>query len=44
MAEEELKPVLAWMDPGKKPILVQLPEGQYKRLKKRWRLPKVPTG
>jgi D-alanyl-D-alanine dipeptidase len=42
MAEEELKPVLAWIDPARKPVFVQLPQAQYKKLRKPWRLPKPP--
>jgi len=41
MAQGELKPILAWLDPGKRPILVQLPKGSYKRLRKRWKLPEA---
>jgi len=44
MAEEELKPVLAWLDPTASPILVQAPIGPYKKLKKTWHLPKLPKG
>jgi D-alanyl-D-alanine dipeptidase len=31
--------VLGWLDPAKKPLLVQLPESEYQRLKKKWKLP-----
>jgi D-alanyl-D-alanine dipeptidase len=29
-----------WLDPGKSPVLVQLPEVQYEQLRGRWKLPK----
>jgi len=28
-----------WLDPGKSPVLVQLPEKQYEQLRQRWKLP-----
>jgi D-alanyl-D-alanine dipeptidase len=42
MAQEQLEPVLAWLDPAAGTLLVQLPVEQYKRLKKPWHLPKLP--
>ncbi|PYV60155.1 MAG: hypothetical protein DMG98_03275 [Acidobacteria bacterium] len=39
MPEEQIESVLAWLDPAKKPLLVQLPLPQYKQLRKRWKLP-----
>ena len=39
MAQEQLEPILAWLDPGKTPVLVQLPRAQYEKLRKAWRLP-----
>ena len=35
----ELVRVLRWLDPQKKPLLVQLPSPEYERLKQRWGLP-----
>lgn len=29
-----------WLNPSKSPVLVQLPEAQYERLRERWKLPK----
>ncbi|KRB01767.1 hypothetical protein ASD91_26465 [Pseudomonas sp. Root68] len=29
-----------WLDPGKSPVLVQLPEAQYEQLREHWKLPK----
>ncbi|WP_223528960.1 L,D-transpeptidase [Pseudomonas sp. GL-R-19] len=29
-----------WLDPGKSPVLVQLPQAQYEKLRERWKLPK----
>jgi D-alanyl-D-alanine dipeptidase len=39
MPQEQLETMLAWLDPARKPILVQLPVHQYKMLKKQWGLP-----
>ena len=39
MAQDQLEPILAWLDPGKTPVLVQLPRAQYEKLRKAWRLP-----
>jgi len=41
MAQPILESVIAWLDPAKQPILVQLPAVGYERLRKRWKLPKV---
>jgi L,D-peptidoglycan transpeptidase YkuD (ErfK/YbiS/YcfS/YnhG family) len=39
MPEMELEPILAWLDPSRAPVLVQLPRVQYERLRKGWHLP-----
>jgi D-alanyl-D-alanine dipeptidase len=39
MPQENLESVLGWLDPAKKPLLVQLPQSEYQRLKKKWKLP-----
>lgn len=39
MAESDLRQVLAWLDPRARPVLVQLPAAQYRRLGTAWRLP-----
>lgn len=31
--------LLDWLDPGKSPVLVQLPQAQYEQLRERWKLP-----
>jgi D-alanyl-D-alanine dipeptidase len=41
MPQDQLEPILAWLDPVAKPVLVQLPTAQYKKLKKPWHLPKL---
>jgi L,D-peptidoglycan transpeptidase YkuD (ErfK/YbiS/YcfS/YnhG family) len=41
MAQSELETVLTWLDPARKPLLVQLPESAYERLTNRWALPKL---
>ena len=35
----DLVHLLRWLDPKKNPLIVQLPAGEYERLKLRWRLP-----
>ncbi len=42
MPQEQLEPLLAWLDPARKPLLVQLPFPQYKALRKPWQLPDLP--
>jgi D-alanyl-D-alanine dipeptidase len=42
MAQEQLEGVLARLDPARRPLLVQLPRAQYKKLKRRWKLPALP--
>jgi D-alanyl-D-alanine dipeptidase len=42
MPREELEPVIAWLDPAKNPLLVQMPLAQYKKIRKSWKLPKLP--
>jgi hypothetical protein len=41
MPQTELEALLAWLDPARKPLLVQLPEPTYQRLVNRWMLPKL---
>jgi hypothetical protein len=41
MLQPELETLLTWLDPARKPLLVQLPEPRYKRLTNRWMLPKL---
>jgi D-alanyl-D-alanine dipeptidase len=40
MPQEQLQAVLAWLDPARHPLLVQLPAAQYERVEKRWKLPR----
>lgn len=42
MPQDKLELVLAWLDPAKKPLLVQMPLPLYESLKKRWNLPGLP--
>jgi hypothetical protein len=42
MAQEQLEPILAWLDPAKNPLLVQLPVADYKKLRQAWHLPSLP--
>lgn len=39
MPEENLETLLTWLDPARKPLLVQLPASAYTRLMQPWRLP-----
>ncbi len=39
MAQEHLESLLAWLDPERRPVLVQLPAAHYARLKGKWNLP-----
>jgi D-alanyl-D-alanine dipeptidase len=39
--EAKLREVMRWLDPKKRPLLVQLPADQYKRLQAVWRLPAI---
>lgn len=38
-AENDLLRILRWLDPRARPVLVQLPEAEYRRLRGRWKLP-----
>lgn len=40
MAQENIDVLMGWLDPAKKPLLLQLPRAQYKKLRRRWKLPK----
>lgn len=42
MAQENVEALLAWLDPAKKPLLLELPRAQYKKLRKSWKLPGLP--
>jgi D-alanyl-D-alanine dipeptidase len=35
----DLERIVSWLEPGLNPYLVQLPEGEYKSLRKAWNLP-----
>jgi D-alanyl-D-alanine dipeptidase len=39
MGQPNLETLLRWLDPVKVPLLVQLPDAEYARLRGRWRLP-----
>jgi hypothetical protein len=43
MPQQQLEPILAWLDPVAKPILVQLPQAQYTKLQRSWQLPSLPN-
>jgi len=39
MEQADLESLLGWLDPERKPLLVQLPAAQYQKLRHRWNLP-----
>ena len=39
MDPADIERLLDWLDPGKSPVLVQLPQAQYEQLRERWKLP-----
>ncbi len=39
MPADDLSTLLGWLDPGRAPVLVQLPREQYRQLRADWRLP-----
>jgi hypothetical protein len=39
MPQLDLEALLIWLDPARKPLLVQLPAAEYRRLIGRWSLP-----
>lgn len=43
MREGDIETLVAWIDATASPVLVQLPEPEYQRLKKPWRLPDLPA-
>jgi D-alanyl-D-alanine dipeptidase len=43
MEQANLEALLRWLDPSKTPLLVQLPEAEYARLRGSWRLPPPPA-
>jgi L,D-peptidoglycan transpeptidase YkuD (ErfK/YbiS/YcfS/YnhG family) len=42
MPQDQLRPILAWLDPAQQPILIQAPIASYKKLKEAWKLPNPP--
>ena len=44
MEEASLKELLGWLDRKRRPLLVQLPEAEYARLRAAWRLPALASG
>ncbi|MGP8251454.1 MAG: L,D-transpeptidase family protein [Terracidiphilus sp.] len=41
MTQANLEALMLWLDPARKPLLVQLPEAAYARLATRWKLPEL---
>ena len=39
MPADDLETVVQWLDPSRRPMLVQLPASEYARLRRAWRLP-----
>lgn len=42
MAQENVEAVIGWLDPAKKPLLLQLPRAHYKTVRRKWKLPALP--
>lgn len=43
MPPEQVEALLAWLDPSRKPLLVQMPQERYQRVQKKWKLPALPA-
>lgn len=41
MSSENIKSLLRWLDTTKYPLLIQLPEAEYQKLKEPWHLPEI---
>ena len=41
MARENIETILKFLEPSKKPVLIQLPQDSYKQFQKSWKLPKL---
>lgn len=41
MARENLESIVNWIDPSKKPVLIQIPRTEYQKMEKEWRFPVV---
>jgi hypothetical protein len=39
MTRDDMEQLIRWLDPAKKPVLVQFPEAQLQAVKKELRLP-----
>lgn len=39
MPQADMETLLGWLDPERKPLLVQLPDPQYQKMRHRWNLP-----
>jgi L,D-peptidoglycan transpeptidase YkuD (ErfK/YbiS/YcfS/YnhG family) len=42
MAQDNVEPVIGWLDPAQSPLLLQLPRKAYQRLRRDWKLPRLP--
>ena len=43
MKDGDIETLVGWVDAKANPILVQLPQAEYLRLQKPWRLPDMPA-
>ena len=41
MERRNVERIVSWFDTARNPYLVQLPAGEYKKLRKKWNLPKL---
>lgn len=44
MRQSDLESLMLWLDPARRPLVVQLPEPAYRRLARPWKLPRGPAG
>ena len=42
MAQENVEALLGWLDPAGKPLLLELPRAEYEKVRRHWKLPKLP--
>lgn len=41
MAESDLETLMTWLDPKQRPLLVQMPQGEYAKQQGAWKLPRI---
>jgi len=43
MDSDHMRMLLRWLDPARRPVLLQLPQAEYRRFRLRWKLPQLGT-